>query len=274
MVWLLNRPRNDKRWCLENRVLADARIDGDLVHIKDVRAFEYGEKKHDIRVAYENRTFDVRELTSVDLFVEPFTLSKRLPNLGKAHTFLSFGFGDRYVSVSIEVRRQEGERYSPTKGLLNEYEIIYIVGTERDVVKLRTNHRKNPVHLYPMRQGAPGLAQAMFRSVMERVHQLHDTPEFYHTFLNNCTTNLVEHLNTINPGKVPSSIAFLLPGFAGPLAYSIGLIDTTRSYEDTKAICRINEQALAAADSPEFSQRIRERQHLLRQQDTDDGYAK
>ena len=255
---LLGQPTLDKQWCLENRVLPDAHIDGDLVHVQDIRAFEYGSSKKDTKIAYEDRTIDVRKLTSIDLFVEPFSIYKGVPNIGKAHTLLSFGFEGEHVVVSIEVRRQEGERFSPTKGLLNMCEIIYVIATERDAVKLRSNHRKNDVYLYPIRPKDPHVAQGVFRNIMERVHTLHDTPEFYHTFTNNCTTNLVEHLNAVNPGHVPSSIAFLLPGFAGRLAYSIGLIDTERSYEETKQLCHINERAHAAADNPAFSARIRE----------------
>ena len=58
---------------------------------------------------------------------------------------------------------------------------------------------------------------------MKRVNQLHDEPEFYDTLSNNCTTNIVRHINTLAPDRVPHDYRVLLarlcrqPGLrAGP----------------------------------------------------------
>ena len=48
------------------------------------------------------------------LGVVPFTGSSTM-----AHTFLSFEFaGPRFVAISVEARKERGERYGPVKGLL------------------------------------------------------------------------------------------------------------------------------------------------------------
>ena len=57
---------------------------------------------------------------------------------GPAHAFVSFGFDDGgYVAISVEARREAGETYSPARGLMKQFEIMYVVGDERDLIGLR-----------------------------------------------------------------------------------------------------------------------------------------
>lgn len=50
-----------------------------------------------------------------------------------AHIMLSFGFAGRdYVAVSIETRKERGESYSRVAGFFKQYELVYVVGGERD----------------------------------------------------------------------------------------------------------------------------------------------
>ena len=70
-----------------------------------------------------------------------------------AHVIMSFDFGDHnYLAISIEARKKKGIRHSNIKGFFKQYELIYIVADERDVIGLRTNYRNNPpehVYRYP-----------------------------------------------------------------------------------------------------------------------------
>jgi hypothetical protein len=93
--------------------------------------------------------------------------------------------------------------------------------------------------------------------MMARANKLAFEPEFYDTFTNNCTTNIVNHINRIAPGKIGPSVGVLLPGLSDRLAYDLGLLDTTDTFERTKQRALINRRAnryLAAAD---FSEKIR-----------------
>ena len=92
--------------------------------------------------------------------------------------------------------------FNPLRAAFRAYELIYVVANERDVVKLRANHRRNKVYLYPMRTTPEGL-RAMFLGMLLRAEKLRHEPEFYNTFTNTCTTNLVEHVNAIVPGQIP-----------------------------------------------------------------------
>jgi hypothetical protein len=174
-----------------------------------------------------------------------------------AHTMLSFGFanGD-YVGVSVEVRLERGESYSPTLGLFGQFELIYVVADERDLVRVRTEYRDVDVLVYRTR-ATPDQARRLLVDVMQRVNELRDKPEYYDTLSNNCTTNIVRHINTLAPGRVPYDYRVLLPGFADSLAYELGLLDNSRPFADLKQAARVNDLALRYKDDPHFSQRIR-----------------
>jgi hypothetical protein len=247
---VLVRPSNTRNWSLDQATLAHAEIDGPLVTIHNVRNFRY-ETTDRYTPAYDSRTFDLRKLDSVWFFVEPFGKG------GAAHTFASFGFGDDdYVAISVEIRKERGESFSPLKGLLRHYEIMYVIGDERDLVQLRTNHRKDAVHLYRIR-ATPERMRSMFLAMVRRANHLHDHPEFYNTLTNTCTTNLVRHVNEIAPKRIPLRASVFLPATSDRLAYELGLIDTDLPFDEARRRALINERASRYADDPQFSKRIR-----------------
>ena len=170
---------------------------------------------------------------------------------------LSFGFGGRdYLAVSAEVRRQRGDQYAPVKGSLGYFEMMYVLGDERDLVGLRSNYRLNEVFLYRTRLTPPQV-RVMFVDVMQRVNQLAQRPEAYNTLTNNCTTSIRSHVNKAVPGLLPYSWQVLLPGYFDRLAYDRGLLDTRLSFEETRSRAQITRQAYLYRDSDEFSVQIR-----------------
>ena len=94
-------------------------------------------------------------------------------------------------------------------------------------------------------------------SILARVNQIHEHPEFYNTLTNNCTSNVVDHVNHIVPRAVPHGIKTILPGYADEVAYSLGLIDNAISLEDARRRFRVNDQARRFVTAPDFSRRIR-----------------
>ena len=69
-----------------------------------------------------------------------------------AHTLVSFGFDDgQFLCVSVEARRQRWQSYSPLWGLFRSYELMFVLGDERDIVRLRTNIRREQVYMYRLR---------------------------------------------------------------------------------------------------------------------------
>lgn len=247
---ILVRPSNERKWTVDQAVLPVVEIAPPRVTVRNIRNFSY-ETVDRYTPAYYDKTFDLNKLDSAWFFVEPFGKG------GAAHTFVSFGFEDRdFVAISVEIRKEEGESFSVLKGLLRQFEIMYVVGDERDLVKLRTNFRKDPVHVYRI-QATPERIRNTFLSMLRRANHLREHPEFYNTATNTCTTNLVRHVNEITPERVPFSPAVLLPAHSDRLAYDLGLIDRSLPFEETRRRALINEAAAKFADDPEFSRRIR-----------------
>jgi hypothetical protein len=198
------------------------------------------------------RSYDLGKLQTVWFILAPFEPDNR----GPAHSFLSFGFADsQYVAVSVEARKEKDETYSILKGVLKRYEIMYVVGDERDLVRLRVA-RGDDVYLYPIRT-TPAKARALFVQMLERANRLGREPEFYNTLTNNCTTNILEHANSVASKKIPYGREVLLPGYADELARELGLIDTDLPIEEARRRFHINARARTAFQDSLFSRRIR-----------------
>ena len=250
-VWVVQRPSNVRDWNPDQKVLPSADFNGPLVTIHNIRNFRYTDVDH-FTPGWYDKTFDLRKLESAWFVVEPFG------GAGAAHTFVSFGFGGNdFVAISVEIRKEKGEAFSPVKGLLRNYEIMYVVGDERDLIKLRTNYRKDTVYLYPMRT-TPERMRAMFVDMLERANALAQKPEFYNTLTNTCTTNLVRHVNRLRPGRIPLNPAVFLPAYSDRLAYKLGLIDTKLPFGEARAHFRINARAEEHANDDDFSLKIRD----------------
>lgn len=245
------KPSNLRDWSPDQGVLPYAEVFGDLVHVHNVRDCKYLTADSYV-VDYYDKTYDLRALRTVDFIVVPF---RGMPAL--AHTMLSFGFdGEEYLAVSVEIRREKGEKYEFLRGILNQYELMYVLGDERDLVKLRSNYRGDDVYLYHTR-ATPEQARAFFLDVAQRVNQLRDQPEFYNTFTNNCTTNLMHHVNDLAPGKVPYRLGILFPGYSDRLCYSLGLLEPAGSFAETRRRAWVSDVARQSAEAPDFSARIR-----------------
>lgn len=250
--WSTMRPSNDRDWQPEVAVLPYATIDGDLITLHNIRNFEY-RSETDFTPSYYDKTFDLRRLDSVDL-IATYWMGPQI-----AHIMLSFGFAGRdYVAFSIETRKERLEEYSTVKGFFRQYELFYVVADERDVIRVRTNYRKDPpedVYLYrvyrPVENG-----RRLFMEYVRQINRLKKHPEFYNTLTTNCTTNIFMHTQ-VNPGHLPFSWKVLLSGYTPEYAYDNGRLDTSLPFEDLKKRSRINEAAQAADRVPDFSRRIR-----------------
>jgi hypothetical protein len=253
LVWWSGiAPSNDRDWKPEVAVLPYATLDGDRVTMHNIRNFDY-RSETDFTPAYYDRTFDLRKLESVDLIASYWA------GPAIAHIFLSFGFGpDDHLAVSIERRDERSEGYSAIKGMFKQYELFYVVADERDVIRVRTNYRRDPperVYLYRL-QGLPETARRVFGEYLREINSLRERPEFYHTLTANCTGNIWLH-SRINPGHVPYSWKVLASGHLPEYLYEQGRLDTRVPFAELQRRGHINALAQAADQAPDFSRRIR-----------------
>jgi hypothetical protein len=247
------QPSHRRNWQRDLSVLPFAEFNGERVTVRNVRNTDYI-TEHDYLLHYEDRTYDLNDLAAAYFVVVPFNETPAL-----AHTMLSFEFADgRCLGVSVEVRLEQHETYSPLLGAMRQFELMYVVADERDLVLLRTEHRKCDVYLHKAR-ATHRQVRDLFVDILQRVNQIHAQPEFYDTLTNNCTTNIVQHINRLAPGKIPSDFRVLLPGNSDELALELGLLDTNLPLEEARRRAKITELAHRHKDDPDFSARLRGR---------------
>jgi len=256
LVWIVfvafTPAKTDRDWNADQIVQPEISINGDEVIIKNIRNIKY-RTTNDYDLGYYNSSFNLNDLESVWFMVEPFST-----NPGAAHTLVSFGFkGDKYLAISVEIRKEKGESFSAVKGMLRRYELMYVIADERDVIKLRSNYRHDQVFLYPIKTDKEKI-RALFLDMLARADKLQKEPEFYNTLTSTCTTNIVSHINKLVPNRVPFDYRILLPGLSDTYAFELGLIDTDLSFEEAREKFKINSRAEKYADSPEFSKMIRD----------------
>ncbi len=220
-------------WRPEQAVLPEVTFDGAQIHIKHIRDFTF-HSATEFTPGYREQSFNLADVERAWYIVVPFTRDWR----GPAHTFLSFGFRDgQYLAISVEARRAAGESFSLVKGMLRQFDVMYVLGTERDLIGLRAVTWRDPVYMYPIR-ATHEHTRVVLETMLRRAARLAARPEFYHSFRNNCTTNILRAVNQIAVPPIRFGPRILLPGYSDTIAYERGLIDTELSLDAAREISR------------------------------------
>jgi Domain of unknown function (DUF4105) len=244
-------PSNTRDWQPQVAESPYVEINGDQVVIHNFRNFDYFSKT-DFRPRWETKTVQLSHLRTVDFFTN-FWGPKLI-----CHTFVSFDFGpDGYVCISIETRPVKGQGYSPIAGLYRQYELYYVIGDERDIVRLRTNYRPyEDVYLYHLIPATPERSRAFFLDYVKTANELHAQPQWYNELFSNCTTNVRLHVKHIGYAR-PWDWQILINGFIAEHAYELGEIDTSLPFPELRRLSYIDYRARGADDDPSFSSLIR-----------------
>lgn len=247
--WIAIPPSHDRNWRPEFAVMPRAVIDGDRVRLTGVRNFDY-RTRHDFTVRYEEREVQLSHLTGLDFYVSYW--SEGLVG----HTFLSFVFDNAPpLSISIETRPEVGEGFAPVASMFKQFELIYVVGDERDIVGVRTNHRGETTYLYRLNTSAED-ARRLLLVYLARINELADRPEFYHLLSNNCTLNIIRYANAAGrQGRF--DLRHLFNGLIDSYLYHSGRVNTDLPFDELRRRSLINAAAQAADGAPDFPQRIR-----------------
>jgi hypothetical protein len=247
-------PSHDRDWILVQSRLPGVARAGDRVTITDVRNFRW-RSGDDFDAVWETRTYDLSRLERVWFGLSPFAKGWR----GPAHAFLSFEFADsQFVSISVEARREKGEEYGIWAGLMNRFELIHVIGDERDIIGLRTHVWGDPVHLYPVAT-PPEKARAVFLALLNAAEDVRQRPQFYNTFADNCTSVLLDAANRARDTPIPPGLDVILPGYADGRLHRLGLLDTELPLDEARDVFRINDRATRGdLTDPGFSHRIRD----------------
>ncbi len=249
--WLTITPSPNRNWRPEVAVMPRAFIDGDHVHLTGVRNLDY-RSQNDFAVHYEDRDVDLSHLTGLDFFVSYWSPGP------VAHTFVSFIFDNAPpLCISIETRPEVGRGFEPIASMFKQFELIYVVGEERDIVGVRAIHRREAVYLYRL-NSSPADVRRLLLVYLARINELAERPEFYNLLTNSCTINIIRYANAAGR-KGRFDFRHLLNGLIDNYLYASGRLDTSLSFDELRRRSLIDDAAQAAdgAPEPDFSQRIR-----------------
>jgi hypothetical protein len=160
------------------------------------------------------------------------------------------------MAISIETRKEKGETYSAVRGFFRQFEVYYVVADERDLVRLRTNHRGENLYLYRIRM-SPGRARELLFDYLAEVNRLAQHPKWYNALTHNCTTAIRYHLKNLGLAQKLDWRIFA-NGHLAELMYERGSIDTSLPLAELQRLSEITARAKAADQDPQFSLRIRE----------------
>ncbi len=250
--WLSLKPTNIGAWQADVDRPAWVEMDGDRMIIHNLRNCDY-RTETDYSNCWSDRTVNLSDLRGADLFFTTWGV----PWIG--HPIVSFNFGDnQHVAFSIEARYKGDQAYSAILGFFRQYELIFVAADERDVIRLRTNFRKDEeVFLYRTTVDSES-TRAIFLTYVRYLNQLKDHPEWYNALTRNCTTTLDKPISKEVANPQPWNYQFLVNGTLDELLYDRGrLVTDGLPFPQLKSRAHINADAKAADNSPDFSALIR-----------------
>ena len=255
-VWFTRiRPRvpsTEADWNSDCEFQSKAIIEENHITFTKIRDFTWRTTRDRDEKWDDNVKFDLREIKDIWFIVDHFHKIH-----GLAHTFLSIEFNDgRCISISFEARRVKGKRYHPWKGLWRSYELYLLIGYERDLLGLRTNARGNKDFLFRA-VTPPGKDRQLLVAIAQKMNQLNETAEWYHSFFTTCNTSIVKVVNKITPGRIPFVWRNFLPGYTPKAAFKLGLIEDWGGLEKTLQIARVDELAKDWDGKSDYSTFIR-----------------
>jgi hypothetical protein len=249
--WWQLTPTNDASWQTDVARLPAVEFDADGDHftVRDIRDFSYT-SEFVYTAHYLTEQYALSELRTLDLFL----IHWGSPWI--AHTIVSFGFADgRQLAVSIETRKRVGQEYSAIRGFFRQFTLTYVVATERDVIKLRTDYRNEDVYLYRLR-ASKEFARDVFRQYAAHINSLYAQPEWYNALTDNCTTSIRNDIYAYIPNKA-FDWRLLLNGRIDEMLYERGVLDHSLPFAELRARSYINPVAHALPADSDYSLGIR-----------------
>lgn len=256
IAWIaIQTPTQEGEWHPLQTRLPHVEVDADDYILSNIRDFRYDKDGTPLSTEYMTQHFALDQLTGVWLGLSHFA------TYGFAHAFLSFEFSNpeeadesTFLVVSVEARLRPDQRYSPMKGLFQQYQRINILGTEEDIIGLRSHVRGERVYLYELT--LPEEQQVyLFQSLMQETQSLNEQPAFYNTLLHNCVTSLLKHDPDYRFSRHMFDYRVLLPGYGDEFAQEKGWISQDIFIDQLREKGLIS--PLVEPEKSGFSKRIR-----------------
>lgn len=232
--WQTLTPTSVKDWAPDVAKISHGEIQGNTLTMYNVRNFDYKSEQLFYQ-QWETRKYNLENLQGVDIFLS-YWASDHI-----AHTILSWDFGDDgQLPISIETRKDKTQEYSAVKGFFKQFEICYIAADERDIIRLRTNFRKERVYLYRL-QAPQERVLALLKDYLTEMNSLVDQPEFYDALTHNCTTTIQIHANaTRDDAPPPLDWRLIASGHVDALLYDRGVISSELPFAELRKASRVD----------------------------------
>ncbi len=207
-------PTNHAPWQISCSRNPTAQIKDHQLVIYNLRNFKY-RTDSDFDAHWETRHYDLTQLEGMDLAVSHWSSDLI------AHTMIVFRFKNPIdnIVLSVETRSMQHKEQDLLAGIFKGEHIIWILGTENDLLRLRTQYRQpnEDMYLYPLKI-TPDATRHVIARVVERINQLDQHPEFYNTLTQNCTTSL-SILSMKAEGGLGEDIRTLINGYSDQMAF-------------------------------------------------------
>ena len=247
--WSLIAPMQDRSWADDVARNVTGSVKGSVATLDNVRNFDW-RSDNDYTVKWEQRSYNLDELRTVDTALSYWTG----PLI--AHTLVSFGFADgRFLTFSIEIRKEKGESFSTIGGFFKHFETSLIAADERDIVRVRTNARGEDIHLYRVMMPRAAM-RSLFLAYLDEADDLKRKPQFYNTLTANCTTIVFEMARRIVPG-LPLDYRLLASGYLDRYLFDVRGLVPGMTFQQLRDGGHITARARAANDDPDCSHAIR-----------------
>ena len=251
MTW----KNNKEEWRTTHQILASSAIENDVVHIKNIRDFRFPTRNEDEpQKHFLDREFPVSLIETSWIATIPFR-----PYF--AHLITSFGLSDgTYIAISVEIRYRKSDPYILRKTFLPHYWISYVIATEDDVFRIRTDVRNHePVHLYRLAL-IPAESQKLFSDMVTRAQEVnHTKPERFNSAINSCTSNVIKHLRHATNRPLPYSRSHYFTNLLDPYLAKHGFLILEDAYSPLIRTrhCINGIAQTIPIDAPDFSKQIR-----------------
>jgi Domain of unknown function (DUF4105) len=236
--WFGQKPSHDRDWDPTVVVMPRAVLEGEVVTFENVRNFDY-RSLNDFTPRYEARKYHLANLQGVDAIFFVWDID------WMGHPVLVFDFGpDGRVCMSIEARFRRDQRYSVIRSLFRQYELIFLVADERDVILRRTKHnRGQEAYLYRIAAESQEL-RAVFLDYVEAINRLYETPRWYHGLFTNCTTSFYRLPST----RWRFDWRVIANGRLDKALYEAGRLDRSLPFAELRRTAFLNEIANSAPE--------------------------
>lgn len=253
--WGSLKPSHERNWIPELARLPQMSVAGNSLTVTNLRHFTWRtESDYDQR--WETRSYDLSRIQGADLFLSYWS------GEAIAHLLISFPFENSDpLTISIEIRREQGEEWSALAGFFRNYEMAYVAADERDLIGLRTQARGEDTRLFRL-NASPAQARDLLLAYAADINRLAQEPRWYNTLTTNCTTVVYHLVGQVAPGwkfSLPLDPRVLLSGYLPGYLRDIGSVRQDLPLDELVKLGRIGEKARSLKpDSTDFSRVIRE----------------